>query len=60
MEESCMKKEKAIDKRIFKKTPEELQLYMYFKKRGFKIENKKGKGSYERRPKHVGRAEYDN
>lgn len=54
-----MKKEKAIDKRIFKKTTEELQLYMYFKKRGFKIENKKGKGSYERRPKHVGRVEYD-
>ena len=50
-----MKKEASIDKRIFKKSPEELQLYMYFKKRGFKIENKKGKGSYVRRPKHVGR-----
>lgn len=47
-----MKKETTIDKRVFKKSPEELQLYMYFKKRGFKIENKKGKGSYKRRPKH--------
>lgn len=50
-----MKKEASIDKRIFKKSPEELRLYMYFKKRGFKIENKKGKGSYVRCPKHVGR-----
>ena len=54
-----MKKEGTIDKRIFKKTPEELQLYMYFKKRGFKIENKKGKGSYERRAKYVGSFEND-
>jgi hypothetical protein len=50
-----MKKEIAFDKRIFKKSPEELQQYMMFKKHGFKIENKKGKGSYRRRPKHVGR-----
>ena len=50
-----MKKEEAIDKRIFKKSPEELQLYLYFKKRGFKLENKKCNGSYERRPKHVER-----
>lgn len=47
-----MKKEITVDKRIFKKSPEELQLYMHFKKRNFRIENKKGKGSYERRPKH--------
>lgn len=47
-----MKKETTIDKRMLKKSPEELQLYMHFKKRGFKIENKKGKGSYKRRPKH--------
>ena len=50
-----MKKETVIDKRIFKKSPEELQLYFHFKKRGFKIENKKGKGSYVRKPKHVNR-----
>lgn len=43
-----------MDKRIFKKTPEELQLYLHFKKRGFKVENKKGKGSYKRNPKHKG------
>lgn len=54
-----MKKEVTIDKRMFKKSPEELQLYLYFTKRGFKIDNKKGKGSYERRPKHVGRLEND-
>ena len=54
-----MKKEKTLDRRIFKKSPEELELYVYFKKRGFKIENKKGKGSYERRPKYVGRITND-
>ena len=48
------KTEEKIDKRIFKKSPEELQLYLHFKKRGFKIENKKGKGSYQRKPKHIG------
>lgn len=53
-----MKKEVIIDKRIFKKSPEELQLYMYFKKRCFVIGNKKGKGAYKRRSKHVGRLEY--
>ena len=47
-----MKKETVIDKRIFKKSSEELQLYFHFKKRGFKIENKKGKGSYKRRAKY--------
>lgn len=49
-----MKKEMTIDKRMFKKSPEELQQYLHFKKRGFKLENKKGKGSYTRRPKHTG------
>lgn len=53
-----MKKETTLDKRIFKKSPEELQLYMHFKKRGFVIENKKGKGSYKRKPKHADRIEY--
>ena len=51
-----MKKETSIDKRIFKKSLEELQLYMHFKKRGFKLENKKGKGPYVRKPKHVGKS----
>jgi stalled ribosome alternative rescue factor ArfA len=58
MEERMMKKETTLDKRIFKKSPEELQLYMHFKKRGFVIENKKGKGSYKRKPKHAEHIEY--
>ena len=45
------KKEK-FDKRIFKKSPEELEQYMQFKRRGFCVENKKGKGSYQRHSKH--------
>lgn len=39
---------KKIDKRIFKKEGEELQQYLYFRKRGSIKENKKGKGSYNR------------
>ena len=41
-----------MDKRMFKKTEEELQEYMTFRKRGFIIKNKKGKGSYSRKDKH--------
>lgn len=41
-----------MDKRIFKKSPEELQLYLHFKKRGFVKKNKKGKGSYTRKEKY--------
>ena len=44
--------EKKIDKRIFKKSPEELEQYMQFKRRGSRIEAKKGKGSYNRKQKH--------
>lgn len=43
---------KKIDKRIFKKSPEELEQYMQFKRRGSRVESKKGKGSYNRKPKH--------
>lgn len=46
-----MKKDK-VDKRIFKKTPEELEKYLHFKKRGFAVNSKKGKGSYSRKTKH--------
>lgn len=46
-----MKKNK-LDKKMFKKSPEELQQYIHFKKRGFAIDNKKGKGSYTRKTKH--------
>ena len=43
-----MKKNKKIDKRIFKKSGDELQQYLMFKKRGSRVENRKGKGSYNR------------
>ena len=43
---------KEIDRSIFKLSPEEVQQHMHFRKRGFKIENKKGKGSYRRHQKH--------
>ena len=37
------KKEKELDKRMFKKSPEELEQYLHFKKRGFAVDNKKAK-----------------
>lgn len=37
-----------MDKRMYKKTGEELQQYLHFRKRGGKVANKKGKGSYNR------------
>lgn len=37
------------DKRIFKKTPEELQGLLEFRRRGYKVKPKKGKGSYSRK-----------
>lgn len=42
------KSKKKIDNRIFKKEGEELQQYLHFRKRGSVVENKKGKGSYNR------------
>ena len=38
-----------MDKRVYKKTGEELELYLHFRRRSFKIKNKKGKGSYNRK-----------
>lgn len=38
-----------FDKRILKKSAEELQLYLHFKKRGGAVPPKKGKGSYNRK-----------
>lgn len=32
-----------------KKSPEELEMYMHFRKRGFVVPSKKGKGSYKRK-----------
>lgn len=40
------------DKRLFKKSPEELQEYLYFQRRGSKVEPRKGKGSFKRKSKH--------
>lgn len=37
-----------MNKEIMKKTGEELQEYLAFRRRGSKIQNKKGKGSYNR------------
>ena len=41
------------DKSILKMTKEELDLWMYLRKAAFRKENKKGKGSYKRKPKHT-------
>lgn len=45
-------KDKNFDRRIFKKSPEELEGYMLFKRRGSKVRNRKGKGSYRRKSKY--------
>ena len=39
----------TVDKRVNKKTGEELQQYLAFRRRGSKVESKKGRGSYNRR-----------
>ena len=39
-------------KQMFKKSPEELEAYMAFKRKGSRVEAKKGKGSYRRHKKH--------
>ncbi len=39
----------TVDKRVNKKTGEELQQYLVFRRRGTKVESKKGRGSYNRR-----------
>ena len=41
-----------MDKRILKKTGEELQQFLHFKKRHGISKLKKGKGSYTRKNKH--------
>ena len=41
-----------MEKHFFKKSKEELQEYLQFKRRGSKVEPKKGKGSYSRKQKH--------
>lgn len=45
---------------ISKKTGDELQQYLHFRKRGFSVQSKKGKGSYSRKRKHsnISKGEY--
>ncbi len=38
-----------FDKRMNKKSPEELQQYLAFKRRAGRVPAKKGKGSYDRK-----------
>lgn len=45
-------KKKNFDRRIFKKSPEELEQYQMFKRRGSFVPSKKGKGSFKRHSKH--------
>ena len=40
---------KKFNKSINKKSPEELREYLAFKRRAFRVEPKKGKGSYNRK-----------
>ena len=46
-----MNKEKKMINRPLKKSAEELQQWMHFKKRGHVVPHKKGKGSYKRNKK---------
>ena len=46
-----------MDKRILKKSAEELQQYLAFKRRGYKVPVKKGKGAYKRHEKHRNKEE---
>lgn len=41
-----------MNKSMFKKSAEQLEEYLQFQRRGFKVKAKKGKGSYIRKPKH--------
>lgn len=38
-----------FDKRMFKKSPEELQAYLAFRRKAGRVPAKKGKGSYNRK-----------
>lgn len=41
-----------MNKEARKMTAEEVQGMMHFRKRAYIVQNKKGKGSYKRHPKH--------
>ena len=38
----------TVDKRVNKKSKEELQEYLQFRRRGYYVKSMKGKGSYDR------------
>lgn len=48
-----------MNKKMFKKTPEELQEYLKFKHHGFSVPSKKGRGSFKRKNKHKAVNYYD-
>lgn len=41
-----------MNKSMFKKSAEQLEEYLQFQRRGFKVKTKKGKGSYSRKQKY--------
>lgn len=47
-----MKQKKKFNKKMFKLDSEDVQGWNLFMRRGSVIENKKGKGSFKRKPKH--------
>jgi hypothetical protein len=51
------KEKKKLDKSIFKMSAEELQLWLHSRKAGSRVENRRGKGSYKRKPKYPDRSE---
>ena len=46
-----------MNKKVFKKSPDELQEYLQFKRRGSITKAKRGKGSFTRKVKHKNRLE---
>ena len=46
---------KKMDKRVNKKTGEELQAYLQFRRKASRVPSKKGKGSYKRSDFKAGR-----
>lgn len=47
-----------MNKQLLKKSSDEIQEWLQFKRRGSKVEPKKGKGSYSRKQKHKGVRQY--
>lgn len=52
IEDTIIKGDIKMDKQYLKKTPEELQEYMSFKRRHGIVPNKKGKAAFKRSSKH--------